>query len=344
MKEEKKILLIHKVLSGQASTEEMRAFDVLKNKSIDDSNLVDDISFLWENSKKNNGLSKKFNKANAKAKLFASIDDNIAKSTGVSLTKTKVRKIGFRKLMSVAAAAILLVASIVIFKNYNLDAVKSKSALSSIDVISKEKESLVKVYKLSDNTKVWADKNAKLAIEETQNTGKRIVSLKGNAFFEVAKNKEQPFVVRIDGFEIEVLGTSFQIITDGDGVEVDVFTGTVMFAERNGKKIVLTKGIGAFFDYSKNEFKRIEKENFKINTKDSYLIFNNTSLNRVLERLSIYFGVKIISDCDKIKSMQGFTSPQFVGYDIENYFTVIKKLYGLSFLETKNGEYKVTCD
>ncbi len=342
MKEEKKILLIHKVLTCQASKEELMDFDVLKNKSIKDSNLVDDISFLWENSKKDDSSIRKFNKANAKAKLFASIDESIAKNTKVS--DPKVRRIGLRRLMSVAAAIVLLVASIVIFKNFDFDSVKSDSVLSSIDVISKDEESSVKVYKLSDNTEVWADKNAQLTIEVDHNAERRVVRLKGDAFFEIAKDKEHPFIVNVEGFEIEVLGTSFQVTTEEDGLEVDVFTGTVKFSKRNSEKIVLTKGMGAFYNYSKKEFEKIEKKNFKINTKDSYLIFNNTSLNKVFDRLSIYFGVKITSDCNEINSMRGFTSPQFAGYNINDYFSIIKKLYGLSFVETKKGEYKVTCD
>ncbi len=343
MKEEKKILLIHKVLSGQASQEELRYFDVLKNKSIKDRNLIDDISFLWENSKRDESYSKKFNKANAKAKLFASIDRNI--STNSKVSGPKVRKIGFKRLMSVAAAIVFLVASVVIFKYTASDSVKSDSVLSAIDIIPADEESSIKVYKLSDNTRVWADKNAQLVIEKGNNTGKRLVRLKGDAFFEVAKDKEHPFVIDVDGvFEIEVLGTSFQVTTKDDGLEVDVFSGTVQFSKNNGEKIVLTNGMGAFYNYSKNEFKKIKKENFSLSTKDSYLIFNNTSLSKVLGRLSIYFGVNITSDCKGIDTMKGFTSPQFAGFEIEDYFSIIKKIYGLSFTEIKKGEYKVTCD
>ena len=143
---------------------------------------------------------------------------------------------------------------------------------------------------------------------------------------------------------MKVLGTSFQIIDAGDNVEVDVYSGVVEFTNREGDKILLEKGEGAIYDDKIGDFVKIKQDEFSINTKESYLIFNDVSLKTVFERLSGYFNVKINLDCKSIDGMKGFTSPQFAGDNIEYYFSTIEKLYNLSIVKSGNGEYQVKCD
>ena len=65
---------------------------------------------------------------------------------------------------------------------------------------------------LSDGTKVWL--NAKTKMEYPQSfkmTSQRIVKVDGEAYFEVSKNKEKPFIVKTAKGDVEVLGTKFYI-------------------------------------------------------------------------------------------------------------------------------------
>jgi len=72
---------------------------------------------------------------------------------------------------------------------------------------------------LADGTKVWlnAASSLKYPAAFTQNT--RIVHLTGEAYFEVAKNSKQPFEVRTDKMNVQVLGTSFNIMAYDDEAE-----------------------------------------------------------------------------------------------------------------------------
>lgn len=64
---------------------------------------------------------------------------------------------------------------------------------------------------LADGTKVWLNAGSSLAYTENFNVSKREVQLVGEAYFQVAKNKEIPFVVESDGLQIKALGTAFNV-------------------------------------------------------------------------------------------------------------------------------------
>lgn len=64
---------------------------------------------------------------------------------------------------------------------------------------------------LSDGTKVWMNAESTLRYPLAFNGKERSVELIGEACFQVAKDKEHPFIVRADGLETKVLGTKFNV-------------------------------------------------------------------------------------------------------------------------------------
>jgi len=340
MKEEKKILLIHKVLTGVATQEELELYGILKNQSAEDKQLVDDISYIWGISKSNN---KAFDKAKAKARLFNRIEEQSEQDID---KVSKVKIFNIQKVMSIAAVFVFLIAAIFVLQKF------TKRGLTGVGEVSTnlrvlptvDNDNSTKLYRLSDKTKVWVDNNSTVSIAEVSGKNKREVNLVGNAFFEVSKDKSHPFVVNVKGFKVKVLGTSFQIFSNDNIVEVDVYSGIVSFASSDKREILLKKGEGAIFDEKKNDFVGITKESFKTNTKDMYLVFSDESLKTVFAKLSNYFEVEISFDCETIETMGGYTSPQFAGDNIEYYFSTIEKLYDLSIVKSGNREYSVKCD
>lgn len=82
---------------------------------------------------------------------------------------------------------------------------------------------------LSDSTKVWLNSGAKLhypAVFEGEN---REVFLEGEAFFDVRKNKHQPFYVRMNGMSLKVHGTKFNVraYKDDPKIETTLLEGSV---------------------------------------------------------------------------------------------------------------------
>ena len=64
---------------------------------------------------------------------------------------------------------------------------------------------------LSDGTRVFVNSMTKLVYPVSFTGDKREITLEGEAYFEVCKDKSKPFIVHIKGLQIEVLGTSFNI-------------------------------------------------------------------------------------------------------------------------------------
>lgn len=140
---------------------------------------------------------------------------------------------------------------------------------------------------LSDGTKVWLNENSELTYPTHYAKEKRIVSLKGEAFFDVAKNPNQPFQILLENeTKVEVLGTSFNI-KQNKKTEVDVFTGKVAFG--NTEQIYLTKGMKGVFDNVKNTLKTEKFDENSLAWKTGILVFKTVPLNEITRSLSEYY-------------------------------------------------------
>src|SRR3546814_509770 len=88
---------------------------------------------------------------------------------------------------------------------------------------------------LSDGSTVWLNSGSKLAYPASFNEDKRKVYLEGEAIFEVTHDKSHPFMVIAKDFEIEVLGTVFNVSNYSDDPSIN----TVL---KNGSVKIQYKG------------------------------------------------------------------------------------------------------
>ncbi len=82
-----------------------------------------------------------------------------------------------------------------------------KMALNEITVPYGRKTAVV----LADGTKVWLNAGSHFAFPQKFDEGKREVFLEGEGYFEVTKNKDQPFIVSTQNIDVKVFGTKFNI-------------------------------------------------------------------------------------------------------------------------------------
>ncbi len=117
----------------------------------------------------------------------------------------------------------------------------SEIPLNVLDVELGDRQNLT----LSDGTKITLDAGSKLSYPEEFGS-ERIVYLNGEAYFEVTKNPDKPFVVFANQGEVKVLGTKFNIRSwsDINTVQLTVTEGKVSFANVNNiaKTVYLEKG------------------------------------------------------------------------------------------------------
>ncbi|WP_254560031.1 FecR family protein [Dyadobacter diqingensis] len=160
--------------------------------------------------------------------------------------------------------------------------------------------------KLEDGTVVLLRQNSSLVYDKSFNVSKRVVYLKGEAFFKVKRDVTKPFVVHTGDLVTEVLGTSFRIRPNPktNQIEVSVATGRVSVytekddrpAERNGH--ILTPNQRVIFDVaSKNITPGIVEAPVPITSGAApaqILLFNNVSLDAVMTALSQRYGIEFV--------------------------------------------------
>ncbi len=120
-----------------------------------------------------------------------------------------------------ASLAILVTATLFIINGVNTSRPEMLSMYNS-------DENSTYVSTLEDGSVVYLAGNSTLSYPEHFKKGKRVVFLKGDAFFEVSKNPDAPFIIETGLMKIEVLGTSFNVKSSGGAYpSLSVNTGVV---------------------------------------------------------------------------------------------------------------------
>ncbi len=329
MKEDKRILLIHKILTGEATPDEQENYLNWLQEDEENLHFDEQIKTIWEKSKEIKKDEFKFDKGKLKSKIFKQIN-----TSQNSVSEDSRRKPGIFRLnglTSIAAMFLLVLAVVFVVNNY--------FAYSDFN-----KEIKLSYIQLPDHSSVWIDENSSVRVLSGFNKKNRKVYLKGSGYFEITPDKSNPFTVYVDKSKIQVVGTSFQVNSKkGENVLVNVYTGKVKFYGNQDKYIILEKDQGAEYDYKSNSFTKILKGNFDKDFKYQYLSFKDSYLTGVFARLSEFYKIDIELDCYDIRNMTGYTSPVNYGNTLEDYFSSIMKLYPVVIKKVNEKSYIVTC-
>ncbi len=137
---------------------------------------------------------------------------------------------------------------------------------------------------LADGSKVYLNRDSRLIYPETFGRNNRKVTLKGEAYFDIAPDASHPFIIDAGNARVKVLGTSFNVITDNENNEVEVFvtTGTVMLTSNDGSESLMIEP-GYIGRVSGNN------TSSALNTNANYLSWNTDILTYDGERLGVVF-------------------------------------------------------
>lgn len=175
---------------------------------------------------------------------------------------------------------------------------------------------------LADGSQIQLNVNSKLIYPNHFGDNKRLVKLKGEAFFNIKRDTSKPFIIESGKTLIKVLGTSFNIrnIT-GNQTLVSVNTGVVSFkVKNNGQEIILTKGqVGLFKD---NQLTLLNKPNRNCDSwRTGSLSFKNTPFIQVLGDIERLYKVKFKNENKKLENLK--LTIDFNNYDLDK---VLKQL------------------
>lgn len=148
---------------------------------------------------------------------------------------------------------------------------------------------------LPDGSRIWMNAASRLRFP-TQFTGKeRIVELEGEAYFEVAHNQQQPFIVKVKGMQVEVLGTQFNVMAYADEacITTTLLDGKVKLRSDRTEAVILKPGQEGVFT-GNNNFK-VNKADIEqaMSWKNGYFVFNDEDLTSIMRKISRWYNVDI---------------------------------------------------
>lgn len=160
---------------------------------------------------------------------------------------------------------------------------------------------------LPDGTHVWLNAESTLKFPAKFSTSNRSVTLTGEAYFEVSKDKTRPFVVTSGQHQVEVLGTHFNINAYAD--ETDIRTTLLEGRVKVNQDIILKP----------NEQSIVNGKNIRVipviassftDWKDNKFYFKNERLSSVMRKLARWYDVDIEfqTNLDNLGTFSGTTS------------------------------------
>ena len=229
--------LLAKHLSGETSEKENQAISEWLGQKPGNLALYKQLKEDWTIM---DTMNKQFNVDNAWSKLHSRI---LASEQPVTIAAGQVRNSNrsYPYLITPLriAAAVLLVAAI------GASAVFMVNRMQKVQVIAGVSER-AKNTVLPDGSSVTLNAGSRISYQKSFGKGSRELKLEGEAYFEVAQDKDRPFSIYAKDARIQVLGTSFNVDAsrDDQGVEVYVSTGVVQLAEADNleNKIILRSG------------------------------------------------------------------------------------------------------
>lgn len=216
---------------------------------------------------------------------------------------------------------------------FAIDIMQKNSA--SNQLVSVNSGAIIRTDTLPDASVVVINKNSTLAYEKKFSGKDRKVTLNGEAFFSVSKDKSKTFIIKANDVEIKVIGTSFNVKTDPSLTEVIVETG-----------IVKVKNAEAEFELHAGEMIRLEKSKMiaskeKVTSKlyDYYRTrefkCDNTSLKEITTLLNEVYDLNIVFEDVQLEELKLTTT--FKNESPDTILQIIAQTFNLKIAK-ENGK------
>ncbi|AEM71712.1 anti-FecI sigma factor, FecR [Allomuricauda ruestringensis DSM 13258] len=193
---------------------------------------------------------------------------------------------------------------------------------------------------LSDGTRVQLNAGSSLKypvnfLEE----GLRKVFLTGNAYFDVAKNTANPFVVSVDELDVKVLGTEFNISAyeEDENIDVVLVEGAVNMAGKNQSQalVELVPGQKGSFDPNSKDV-LVEEVDTSLYTswRQGSLVYRELAFNKILKKLERHYNIEIVNN--NVELGEEVFNARFDRMEIEEVLGYFKDIHDIDFAVENN--------
>ncbi|HVU55229.1 MAG TPA: FecR domain-containing protein [Puia sp.] len=167
---------------------------------------------------------------------------------------------------------------------------------------------------LADGTKVWLNAASSLRYPTAFAGGARLVELTGEAYFEVTGDKSRPFKVRLNGMDVQVLGTRFDIKGyPGDAsIKTTLVDGSVKLSDAAAGEVVLKPGQQGLWSPQQSRFLvRTVNTDMAIAWMKGYFAFDNEPIHDIMKDLARWYNVDVEFRDTAIKKNFGGTISRY---------------------------------
>ena len=204
----------------------------------------------------------------------------------------------------------------------------------------------IKEIVLPDNSKVVLNSNSKLVLSSDWNTKKpRKVWVSGEAYFSVThkKNNQKFTVTTSDGYQIEVLGTQFNVSDRRYKNSVVLKSGKIKLAVKQKNKFrpkQLIMAPGELVEFKANSgplIRRNVNPDVYTSWKENVLVFDNATLAEISSLLHENYGISVVISDEKLSNLviSGIAST----LDLEGFLTGLSKLHHFKIQKVQKAFY-----
>ena len=255
-------------------------------------------------------------------RLFSSIEKK-------TISKMKTRGL-FLQYLKYAAAVVLGIG--VSLSTLYLTNQENLSTVGNYKLVTSKGE---KSYlQLPDGTRVWLNSCTTLEYAENYGHSNRSIYLDGEAYFEVAKNKDLPFVVKANGIDVKAIGTAFNVSAymEDSQLTTTLFNGKVAVQPTLTKQeVLLEPNQVAVYDKSRNKIEVVpyDKEQFA-QWRGGFLSFEMLYLQDITKLLERNYNVVFRYENQGIKKLR-FSGSFRNNEDLSEILNVIKTNTGIRY-------------
>lgn len=184
---------------------------------------------------------------------------------------------------------------VTLLTNYFFQQYKENHAPVSMNIITVPAGQRANIT-LPDGTNVWLNARTTLQYPSSFNRRQRTVALNGEAYFDVSKNKKKPFVVQTKNYNIEVLGTKFNVnaYTDQGEFETALMQGSVKTSSllHPEQTVTLSPHHRAYLKNGKLHVATVSDHD-PYRWKEGLICFKNVPFLKIMKKFEKCYGIRI---------------------------------------------------
>ncbi|WP_316746703.1 FecR family protein [Pedobacter gandavensis] len=279
MEEKEELIRLYQLyLNNRCTAEELNRFLILIHKGEEEENLVQLLSATWDQTPMapETGLLPYFLPEEQQTLPFSA-------------------SYPMFRYVAAIAAMLVLICGIYFYRSDLLTGLGATPAMEIASVSNTRKQ-----IQLSDGTKVWLSPHSKLTYPASFAGNTRLVSLDGEAFFEVAHDTNHPFIIQTGKVSTRVLGTSFSLsaYANEEDVNITLLTGKVavtLDAVGKTKEAIITANQRVSVDKKQETISSINFPDAKdfLDRRLGLFDYKGTLLPEVVEDLEMQYQVQI---------------------------------------------------